>query len=196
LEAARAPPALASPASPLPPTCPFHCAHAPPPPPPPPPKRRTHVGHAGRAHAAARRRLAHADELGLHGGVEPRDLGGGAVWSVPEGGEGRGCRGQDGGTARLGRRERLRAEGRGWNRNRNSDALGRELREAPLTRLWGHILAATHRKRGPLFPPFTTRVAEGVSACSMVFHGVFRPASLERCARPTKLGNRPVCLRL
>jgi hypothetical protein len=50
------------------------------------------------------------------------------------------------------------------NRNRNSDALGRELREAPLTRLWGHFLAATHRERGPLSPPFTTRVAEGVKA--------------------------------
>jgi hypothetical protein len=107
-----------------------------------------------------------------------------------------------------------------WNRNRNSDALGRELREAQLTRLWGHFLAATYRERGPLSPPFTTRVkealherarrgvpqalrerasirnqcrvsrtpsakrmercrdrvAEGISACSMVFHGVFRPA--------------------
>ncbi len=42
--------------------------------------------------------------------------------------------------------------------NRNSDALGRELREAPLTRLWGHFLAATHRERGRLSPPFTTRV--------------------------------------
>ncbi len=62
------------------------------------------------------------------------------------------------------------------HRNRNSDALGRELREAPLTRLWGHFLAATHREWGPLSPPFTTRVAEGSSACSMVFHGVFRPA--------------------
>jgi hypothetical protein len=62
------------------------------------------------------------------------------------------------------------------NRNRNSDALGRELREAPLTQLWGHFLAATHRERGPLSPPFTRRVAEGISACSMVFHGVFRPA--------------------
>ncbi len=83
---------------------------------------------------------------------------------------------------------------------RNSDALGRELREAPLTRLWGHFLATTHRERGPLSPPFTTRVAEGISACSMVFHGVFSTClgipsiSLERCARPIGLGNLFACV--
>jgi hypothetical protein len=81
-----------------------------------------------------------------------------------------------------------------YGRNRNSDALGRELREAPLTRLWGHFLAATHR--GPLSTPFTTRVAEGISACSMVFHGSFLPILLEKCARPIGLGNRPFCLLL
>jgi hypothetical protein len=84
----------------------------------------------------------------------------------------------------------------------NSDALGRELREAPLTQVWGHFLAATHLKWVPLIPPpFTTRVAEGILACSLVFHGVFRPTgdpsiSLERCARPIGLGNRLVCLLL
>jgi hypothetical protein len=85
------------------------------------------------------------------------------------------------------------------HRNKNSDALWRELREAPLAQLCGHFLAATHRERGPISPPFTTRVAEGISACSIVFVGVFRPAWASppfrwRCARPIGLGNRPVCL--
>ncbi len=70
----------------------------------------------------------------------------------------------------------LRVTSQARNRKRKSDALGRELREAPQTRLYGHFLAATHRERGPLSLPFTTRVAEGILACSMVFHGVFRPA--------------------
>jgi hypothetical protein len=51
--------------------------------------------------------------------------------------------------------------------NRNNDALRCELREAPLTQLCSHFLAATHQERGPLSPPFITRVAEGIPACSM-----------------------------